>query len=200
MWMIVGLGNPGAQYALNRHNIGFLALDLIHQSFQGPQWKTQDKAFTCKLDWNGIPCLLVKPQTYMNRSGESVIPLMNYYKIPPEQVCVVHDDIDQKFGHIKLQRNRGHGGHNGIRNITELLGHAQYTRLKIGVGRPANPQMNVADWVLQNFSQEELTQLPPLLDFCIDSLEKLIHSGFDKASTQFNGLCPFDNDRNQKGR
>jgi len=195
MWMIVGLGNPGAKYAFNRHNIGFLTVDLIHEFFGLPTWKTQDKAHVCKIDWNGKPCLLVKPQTFMNRSGESVIPLLHFYKIPIENLCVIQDDIDQSFAQIKLQSNRGHGGHNGIKNITELLGHSNYIRLKIGVGRPTIQKMDVADWVLQNFSNEEVSILPKLLELSINSIEALINQGYPKASSRFNGtsaLTPKD--------
>lgn len=187
MWMIVGLGNPGAKYAFNRHNIGFLTVDLLHESFGRPTWKTQDKAQVCKIDWNGKPCLLVKPQTFMNRSGESVIPLLNYYKIPVENLCVLQDDIDQSFAQIKFQTNRGHGGHNGIRNITDQLGHPNYIRLKIGVGRPTVPQMDVADWVLQNFSNDEMAVLPKLLELSTSAVEALMELGFQKTSTRFNG-------------
>ncbi|MEY4616296.1 MAG: hypothetical protein RJB66_1256 [Pseudomonadota bacterium] len=194
MWMIVGLGNPGAKYAFNRHNIGFLALDVIHESFGRPTWKTQEKAQVCKVDWNGKSCLLVKPQTFMNRSGESVIPLLNFYKITVENLCVVQDDIDQSFAQIKLQTNRGHGGHNGIRNITELLGHPNYARLKIGVGRPSIEKMDVADWVLQNFSNEEMETLPKLLELSTNALEALIEIGFQKASTRFNGSSALKKD------
>lgn len=187
MWMLVGLGNPGVKYAFNRHNIGFLTVDLIHESFGNSAWKTQEKAQICKIDWNGKECLLVKPQTFMNRSGESVIALLNYYKIPLENLCVIQDDIDQSFAQIKLQTNRGHGGHNGIRNISELLGHPNYIRLKIGVGRPTIEKMDVADWVLQNFSNEELATLPKLLELSTNAIEKLMDLGFPKASSRFNG-------------
>lgn len=188
MWMVVGLGNPGAKYAFNRHNIGFLLVDLIHESFGRPAWKTQDKALVSKIDWNGKPCLLVKPQTFMNRSGESVVSLLNYYKIAPDNMCVIQDDIDQNFAQIKLQANRGHGGHNGVRNITELLGHANYVRLKIGVGRPSIVKMDIADWVLQNFSNEEMAFLPELLNVSAEAIEALMDLGFAKASSRFNGF------------
>lgn len=187
MWMIVGLGNPGNKYAFNRHNIGFLTLDILNESLGRTPWKSQDKALVCKIDWNGKPCILVKPQTFMNRSGESVIPLLHFYKIPIENLCVIQDDIDQNFAQIKLQVNRGHGGHNGIRHITELLGHSNYIRLKIGVGRPTNIQMNVADWVLQNFSKEEVENLPKLMNLSLEAIESLIKEGYPKASTRYNG-------------
>lgn len=185
--MIVGLGNPGVKYAFNRHNIGFLCVDLLHELFGRPHWKTQEKALVCKIDWDGKPCLLVKPQTFMNRSGESIIPLLHYYKIPIENLCVVQDDIDQNFAQIKLQTHRGHGGHNGIRNITELFGHPNYIRLKIGVGRPTNNKMDVADWVLQNFSNEEISFLPKLLELGHQAIEALMTHGYAKASSLFNG-------------
>lgn len=187
MWMIVGLGNPGTKYAFNRHNVGFIAIDLLHESFGRPTWKTQEKAQICKIDLNGKDCLLVKPQNFMNRSGESVVPLLHYYKIPTENLCVIQDDIDQNYAQIKLQTNRGHGGHNGIRNISEQLGHSNYVRLKIGVGRPVHAKMDVADWVLQNFSSEEMNTLPKLLDLSLQAIESLIHEGYPKASTRFNG-------------
>lgn len=200
MWMIVGLGNPGAKYAFNRHNIGFLTVDLIHESCGRPTWKSQDKALVCRVDWNGKPCLLVKPQTFMNRSGESVIPLLNYYKIPSENLCVIQDDIDQSFAQIKLQANRGHGGHNGIRNISELLGHPNFIRLKIGVGRPPHQKMNVADWVLQDFSNEETATLPRLLELSTSAIEALMDLGFPKASSRFNGTSAIENVELKKGQ
>lgn len=187
MWMIVGLGNPGSKYAFNRHNIGFMLTDVLAQNLSPDSWQTDKKAQTLKVQWHNKQCLLVKPQTYMNKSGEVVIPLMQFYKIPSENVVVVQDDIDQGFAHIKFQKNRGHGGHNGIRNISELLGHSDYVRLKIGVGRPTIPQMDVADWVLQNFSGEEMNSIPQILKKGCEAIESLILDGFPKASSIYNG-------------
>lgn len=193
MWMIVGLGNPGNKYAFNRHNIGFMTVDFIGESCQDrPTWKNQEKAQICKVNWKNSECLLVKPQTFMNLSGEAVLPLLKFYKIPCEKLCVIQDDIDQNFAQIKIQTNRGHGGHNGIRNISELLGHSKYYRLKIGVGRPINEKMNVADWVLQNFSKSEIDILPKLLDLSLNAIETLVTAGYEKASTLFNGKSAID--------
>ncbi len=188
MWMIVGLGNPGAKYAFNRHNIGFLTIDLIHKSYGKPNWKNQDKALVCKVELNGSACLLVKPQTFMNLSGESVVSLMQFYKIPLDHICIIQDDIDQNYGQIKFQTNRGHGGHNGIKSITELTGSNQYIRLKIGVGRPPIPQMDIADWVLQNFSKDEMNSLAKLMQLSVEAIESLIENGISKASSKYNGI------------
>jgi peptidyl-tRNA hydrolase, PTH1 family len=187
MWLVAGLGNPGHQYALTRHNIGFMALDYFTAGLNNPPWNTEQKALTCKIKLDDEPVLLTKPMTFMNKSGESVIALMNYYKIPAEKLIVIHDEIDIAFGWIRIHQHRGPGGHNGIKNISELLGHNNYTRLKLGVGRPAIPEMNVADYVLQKFSTEENDRIAPFLNKSGDALESLIFDGIGKASTLFNG-------------
>ena len=183
--MIVGLGNPGQKYLFTRHNIGFMAIDHFSNR-SGLSFKEEKKALTCKFKHNGNDVLLIKPQKYMNLSGECVIPLMDYYKIPVEKLLVNHDDIDSPYSSVKFQTARGHGGHNGIRNIHQLLGKNNYDRLKIGVSRPSNSKMDVADFVLQNFSKEEEQFLPELLDILSDSLESYISDGFQKTATNFN--------------
>lgn len=187
MWMIAGLGNPGIQYALTRHNVGFMAVDLLLRSVGGPHESTAEKALVAKFKWEEESIFVVKPQGFMNRSGESVQPLMNFYKIPQEQIIVVHDDIDQPFGSIKIQKNRGHGGHNGIRDITEKLGSPDYLRLKIGVGRPTHPEHAVADYVLSKFSADEMQKLPDYLNKACDAIEAIVFEGYAKAATQING-------------
>jgi len=187
MWLIVGLGNPGAKYNLTRHNVGFLVIDFLAKGLEAGSWTTELKAQISRGKLGSTPLIFAKPQTFMNLSGESVIPLMQYFKIPAEQILVAHDDIDQPFGSLRLQKNRGHGGHNGIRSITEQLGSADYTRLKIGVGRPPHPEMNVADYVLQNFSKDEQNLLPAFLNRSGDAIEMCVTSGLGKASSLFNG-------------
>jgi PTH1 family peptidyl-tRNA hydrolase len=186
MYLVVGLGNPGSKYALTRHNIGFMAVDLFAIGANSPPWKEEQKAHVCKFQLDDQQVLLVKPMTFMNLSGQSVQALMQFYKIPLENLIVIQDDIDQPFGKIRFHKNRGHGGHNGIRNISELLGTADYIRLKLGVGRPAHPEMAVADYVLQKFSSEEQQQLPDFLNKAGDALESVIFDGLSKASTKFN--------------
>lgn len=186
MHLIVGLGNPGPKYALTRHNIGFMAVDLFAASAGNPPWHEEHKAHTCRFKMDGVEVLLAKPMTFMNLSGQSVQSLMAFYKIPLENLVVVHDEIDIPFGSMRFQKNRGHGGHNGIRNIHELLGTPDYTRLKLGVSRPPHPEMKVPDYVLQKFSEQEQQQLPDFLNKAGDALETIIFEGLSKASTKFN--------------
>lgn len=186
MWLIVGLGNPGNEYKITRHNIGFMAMDAFLRSVQAPAAKQEHKAFTWKMKMDDVDVLMAQPQTFMNRSGESVQALMNFYKIPLENLVVIHDEIDQAFGQLKIQKNRGHGGHNGVRDITEKLGSMDYIRLRLGVGRPPHPSMNVADYVLQKFTSEEMNQLPDFFQKAFDAVESIIFDGIQKASTKFN--------------
>ncbi|MGZ3745051.1 MAG: aminoacyl-tRNA hydrolase [Pseudobdellovibrionaceae bacterium] len=186
MWLIVGLGNPGNQYSLTRHNIGFMAVDYHLKGLGSPPLKNQFKAeiFQTKIGNHGV--LFCKPQTFMNLSGESVQALLGFYKIPLDHLIVVHDEIDQAFGQMKIQKNRGHGGHNGIKSISGLLGSADYIRLRLGVGRPANPKVPVADYVLNKFTAEEFQALPEFLNKACDAVEAIISDGVQKASTSFN--------------
>ena len=186
MWLIVGLGNPGGEYRLTRHNIGFMAVDAIVESTGRPSLKNQFKGEVFQTKLADEPVLLVKPQTYMNQSGECVQPLMGYYKIPMEKLIVMHDEIDQPFNKMKIQKNRGHGGHNGIKSISGLLGSADYTRLRLGVGRPENPNYPVPDYVLSKFTAEEFGKLPEFLKKAQEALESIIRDGIQKASTKFN--------------
>jgi peptidyl-tRNA hydrolase, PTH1 family len=197
MKLIVGLGNPGPKYALTRHNIGFLAVDAFNEIHgAGGNWKSEHKAETAKIRHASDQILLVKPQTFMNLSGQSVVSLMQFYQIERQDILIVQDDVDQKFGAIKFQIKRGHGGHNGIRNIHELLGSDEYARLKLGVGRPpvfvsddgevTRSTMEVADWVLQNFSKEEQKVLPDFIEKACQAIEGFATVGLERASNQFN--------------
>ena len=188
---MVGLGNPGKKYAFNRHNIGFLALDLFAEGLGAKDWGQDHKALIARTRLvhqnQDIDLILAKPQTFMNLSGQSVQSLLSYYKISLDDLLVVQDDIDQPFGQLRFHRNRGHGGHNGIRNISELLGQSDYARLKLGVGRPPHPQMEVADYVLQNFSSEEQDKLSEFLNLAGDAMESFMFEGLAAATNRFNG-------------
>lgn len=186
MYLIVGLGNPGLKYQLTRHNIGFLAIDAFAKRLQSSPFKSEHKAEITKIRLGTEQAILAKPQTYMNLSGESVQALMSYYKIDQEQLLVIHDEIEIPYNAIRFQKNRGHGGHNGIRNIHQLLGNNKYHRLRLGVGRPSHPSMDVASYVLQNFSDEEQNSLSDYLNDICDSLESYIENGFEKTATRFN--------------
>ncbi len=187
MWLVVGLGNPGSKYLLTRHNVGFIALDSFLAGIGDPDGKEQFNAVTTKFKMENEDIVFAKPQTYMNKSGESVKPILDFYKLELSQLIVVHDDIDQPFGQIKIQKNRGHGGHNGIRSISEVLSSSDYIRVKIGVGRPANPKMDVADYVLSKFDPSEQARLNDLLNLTSDAIEAIIFEGYEKAATGFSG-------------
>lgn len=192
MILIVGLGNPGNKHIFNRHNIGFIACDIWLQSIGGSaqSYKNEHKALVTKSKIRNGPneqdIVIAKPQTYMNLSGESVVSLMNFYKIDKSKLLVVHDDIDQPFGGLKLQYKRGHGGQNGVRNISELLGGNDYYRLKLGVGRPPHPEFSVADYVLSNFNKSEQPVLDELLDKACGAIDSFIWDGPEKAASRFN--------------
>lgn len=192
MHLVVGLGNPGPKYALTRHNIGFLGVDLFAASAgasagHNPPWKEEFQAQTCKFKMDDQEILVVKPMTFMNKSGEAVQALMQFYKIPLENLIVVHDEIDIPFEQIRVHKNRSPGGNNGIKSITQILGTQDYIRLRLGVGRPPHPEMSVADYVLQKFSSEEQSKLTDFLNKAGDAIESIIFDGLAKASTKFNG-------------
>jgi peptidyl-tRNA hydrolase, PTH1 family len=186
MWLLVGLGNPGAKYLLTRHNIGFMLVDLLAKDQPSSHWKSELQALTLKLRWIDQDVLLVKPQTFMNLSGQSVRALMDYYKIYKDHIIVAHDEIDQPFGALKIQHNRGAAGHNGIKSLHEHLGHSEYIRLRLGVGRPPKPGPDVASYVLQNFSNDEQNRLGEFLEQGLDAAEEIIQHGWEKAANKFN--------------
>lgn len=192
MFLVVGLGNPGAKYATTRHNIGFMLCDYWIKSLGGAWAKDEHKAQTTRFKFDtdkkkSIEVLVAKPQTFMNNSGESVVALMNFYKIPKENLLVIHDEVDQPFAAMKFQHNRGHGGQNGVRNITDLLGTMEYSRLRLGIGRPSHPDFSVGDYVLGSFSKEEFDQLPKYLEKAADGVEMFLSEGIQKAGSLFNG-------------
>lgn len=187
MKLIVGLGNPGPKYQLTRHNIGFLVIDALAEIFSGSRtFKNEFKSETQKIQIAGQPVLIAKPQTYMNLSGEAVQPMLSFYNIAREDLLVVHDEVDLPFEAMRFQTGRGHGGHNGIRNIHLLLGGNDYARLRVGVGKPPQPGPPVSDWVLQNFTKDEVLKMPDVLSRCSDGIEVFVSSGLGKAATQFN--------------
>lgn len=185
MWLIVGLGNPGTKYLFTRHNVGFMAIDSYLRSIGQPPEKKQHKSITASFTIEGLKVLMAKPQTYMNNSGEAVLLLSQFYKIPSEHILVLHDEIELPFGQLKLQHQRGHGGHNGIRDIHSRLGTNNYYRLRIGVGRP-DGKMDVSAHVLSSFNESEQSHLPDVFDRIGDALETLMFSGFEKAATLAN--------------
>jgi PTH1 family peptidyl-tRNA hydrolase len=187
IFLIVGLGNPGEKYAFTRHNIGFLVTDHLAKKWGSQSiWMKEHQALTYKLQQDQAKIILAKPQTFMNLSGESVQPLMSYYKVPLNQLLVVHDDLDIPFRTLKLVTNRGHGGQNGVRSIHERLGTPNYSRLKCGISRPPHPEWNVSDWVLSNWSPDESNALTDWLNEIEIGITAWIKFGLEKAANQIN--------------
>lgn len=157
MWLIAGLGNPGASYAQQRHNAGFMVIDALARAYDAPPMKSAHHALCSKVTIADMPCMLVKPQTFMNLSGQAMLGIATFYKIAPEKILVIHDDLDLKLGQLRMKIGGGHGGHNGLRDMDARMGK-DYWRLRIGIGHPRDsntPQMEVSDFVLQNFSADE---------------------------------------------
>lgn len=173
-----------------------MAIDAFVRSAGNPVEKSEMKALTYHFtlhsedNRSSEKLILCKPQTFMNLSGDSVRGLCDFYKIDPQNVIVLHDELDIPFHTLKIQKERGHGGHNGIRDIHEKLGTNTYYRIKMGIGRPSNPKMDVSSHVLGNFSKEEMAQLPDFLNLSIDALESLIFQGYEKTTTKFHSLKP----------
>ena len=170
--LLVGLGNPGQQYSLNRHNIGFMAIDAIAQQYDFPSFrKKYDSEFSEKTV-AGVKVILLKPQTFMNLSGKSVSQVMQFYKLKPNQVYVIHDDLDLEPGKIRIKTGGGNGGHNGLKSIDGMIG-AAYHRLRLGIGRPLL-RGQVSSYVLSNFETADEEWLVPLLTSISVNLEVLL--------------------------
>lgn len=197
VWLVVGLGNPGPQYAGNRHNVGQVVLDELARrgraSFgsKGGVLSRRPQAATAEVRVGTLPggapgprAVLAKPTTYMNTSGGPVAALARYYDVPPERVIMVHDELDIPFGEIKLKIGGGEGGHNGLRDTTKALGTKDYLRVRVGVGRPPG-RMDAADFVLRDFAKPELKELPLLLDDAADAVEMLVTEGLERAQLRF---------------
>lgn len=175
-FLVVGLGNPGPGYAGNRHNVGFMVADLLAERAGGRFKAHKGRAQVLEGRLGGIPghrLVLAKPMTYMNESGGSVSSVRDFYKIPPEQIVVIHDELDIPFGALRLKRGGGDNGHNGLRSVTRSLGTREYLRVRFGIGRPPGRQ-DAAEFVLRDFSAAERKELPFLIDRAADSVESLL--------------------------
>ena len=174
--LIVGLGNPGRSYARTRHNIGFRVVEALARAHAAPPWRTRfDARVTHIADFDAI---LSMPQTYMNASGDSVAPLVSYYKISLRNVLVVCDDVNLPFGRLRMRRSGSDGGHNGLKSIVEALGSTGFPRLRVGVGRQDG---DLIDHVISNFSAAEEKALPEMIDRCVAGIETFVDSGVDDA-------------------
>ena len=185
-WLIVGLGNPGARYARTRHNVGFMAVEAWCESQlpTRPSWTEKWKGLTTSVGCNGQRCVVLRPQTYMNRSGESVVAASQFHRVSPPQIVVVHDEIDFPLGRLAIKKGGGHGGHNGLRDIVAQLGSADFLRLRLGVGRPVHGE--VADYVLSDFRPDEQGPALDLVERAVTALTCMMTDGVVMAMNKFN--------------
>jgi PTH1 family peptidyl-tRNA hydrolase len=178
MYLFVGLGNPGAEYARHRHNIGFMALDTVADMHGFPTWKSKSKGLVSEGKIGSKKVILLKPQTYMNLSGESVQPLAAFYKIPLENIFVFHDELDLAPAQIKVKLGGGSAGHNGLKSITARLADENYHRIRMGIGHPGS-KARVNGHVLGNFTEAEYGWLDPLLKLVAKYVPELINKPND---------------------
>ena len=183
-WLVVGLGNPGPSYSGNRHNAGFLVLDLLAERVGGRFKAHKGRADVIESRLAGQRAVLMKPKCYMNESGGPVASLKSFFKAPPERIVVVHDELDIPFGSVRLKLGGGDNGHNGLRSITSALGTRDYLRVRFGVGRPPGRQ-DPADFVLKDFSAVERKELPFHVDRSADAVEALLTGPLEQAQNTF---------------
>lgn len=183
--LIAGLGNPGREYAGNRHNVGFQIADRVVAAHQLSFSKVQHQAMIAVGRLREHRVVIAKPQTFMNASGRAVSGLLNFYKIPLERLIVIFDDLDLPFGTLRLRSDGGAGGHNGMRSIIGQLGTNQFARLRVGIGRPPG-RMDPAAFVLQDFGRDEALELPGLLDRAVQAVETFVVADINTAMNQFN--------------
>jgi PTH1 family peptidyl-tRNA hydrolase len=183
-YLIAGLGNPGREYKGNRHNIGFMVIDRLAEKYDIRLGRVQHKAITGEGRIKDRPVILAKPQTFMNLSGDSIGPLVNYYKVPPANVLVIYDEIDLPFGTLRLRSKGGSGGHNGMKSIIRHLGQ-DFPRLRLGIGRPSG-RMPPAAHVLRDFDKDEQPLLLELLDSAVEAVETFLVEDVDLAMTRHN--------------
>ena len=189
-WLIVGLGNPGKEYAQTKHNCGFLAIDLIAKELGCKIDKGKFQGLYGQANYQGKKLYLLKPQTYMNLSGRSVLQMSAYYNIPPERILVLFDDISLEPGRLRIRSEGSAGGHNGIKSIIAELGSQNFPRVKIGVGAKPHKDSDLADWVLSGFSASEQKAMEVSLKNAADSALCIIDKGVYEAANRFNGSHP----------
>ena len=186
-WLIVGLGNPGKDYARTRHNCGFRAIDILADALGCKVDKGKFQGLYGQVVRNGVKLFLLKPQTYMNLSGRSVLQLSAYYNIPPQRIIVIFDDISLEPGRLRIRASGSAGGHNGIKSIIGELGSQEFPRIKVGVGAKPHAEQDLADWVLSAFSPGEEKLLQPALENAADAALLMIEKGIEAAACRYNG-------------
>ena len=185
-FIIVGLGNPGIDYERTRHNAGFMAMSVIEEKLGVSVDTYKFKAKTAVTQVGGKQCLLMKPETFMNLSGEAVSQAMIFYKIPIENVLVIFDDISLEPGTMRIRRKGSAGGHNGLKSIIECCGSEDFPRIKIGVGKKPRPDYDLADWVLGKFSEEDQKKLAEVFENVLPAAELIVQGKTSEAMNKFN--------------
>ena len=189
-WLVVGLGNPGREYERTRHNCGFRALDILADKLGCKADRLKYQGLYCQTTYSDKKVFLLKPQTYMNLSGRSVLQLSAYFGIPPQRIIVMFDDISLAPGRLRIRSDGSAGGHNGIKSIIQELGSQEFPRVKIGVGAKPTPEYDLADWVLSTFSASEEKALAVSLKNAADAALAIIDHGVPEAANRFNGSHP----------
>lgn len=185
-YLVVGLGNPDKKYENTRHNAGWLAVDYIADKYNCRVNKIKYKSFVGECTIGGAKVMLMKPTTYMNNSGQAVVEAMNFYKIPPENVIVIFDDISLDVGKMRIRSKGSDGGQKGMRSIIYLSGKDNFPRIKIGIGAKPNPNWDLADWVLSKFSDKELSDIKDMFENSAKAVELIVNGNIDRAMNLFN--------------
>jgi peptidyl-tRNA hydrolase, PTH1 family len=188
-WLVVGLGNPGREYAGNRHNVGFLVADLLAARVGGKFGRAKRvvaEVAEGRLGFGGPKLIVVKPLTFMNLSGGPVVALSQFFKVPVQNVIAVHDELDVPYGQVRVKRGGGEGGHNGLRSMSKSLASKEYARVRVGIGRPPGRQ-DPADYVLSDFSGGERKELEFLVDRAADVVEAVVLEGVEWAQNKYHG-------------
>lgn len=186
-WLIVGLGNPDRIYARNRHNVGFRVVDRLAETLRVSVDRAKFRGKFTQVTYKGQKLVLLKPMTFMNSSGLSVMDAVNYFKLPAERIIVVFDDISLDVGRLRVRSDGSAGGHNGIKSIIGAINSQDFPRVKVGVGAKPHPDYDLADWVLSNFSPEEEKKLKPAVERAAEAVLEIVENGAYSAANRFNG-------------
>lgn len=185
-YVIAGLGNPGMEYDGTRHNAGFFTIDALAAQLGTEINRLRFKGKTAEVTIEGVRCLLIKPATYMNNSGESVVQALEFYKIDPSKLIVIYDDISLEPGRLRIRRKGSHGGHNGMRSIIDLTGRDDFSRIKIGVGKKPHPDYDLAKWVLGKFNKEDAEKMKRSAENACECVKLMVCGKTDEAMNKYN--------------
>lgn len=186
-YIIVGLGNPGREYEYSRHNTGFLCVDVLCNKYGVKPDRVKFNSLNCTADVEGHACLIMRPQTYMNNSGQAIREAAVFYKIPPERIVVIYDDISLPTGTLRIRKKGSAGGHNGVKSIIAQLGTDEFPRIKLGVGERRDPDEDLKDHVLGRFSKEDLAVMKASMERAVNAVPLLLDGNAEEAMNRFNG-------------